>query len=332
MAVLALETAALARDPSPTEIALARRLFAEAQTAEDSKDWPAAAAKLRDAISIKETSGLRFHLAYCEEQQGLLVEALVDYERADDISVEKDEDLRSQIPARRTSLQRRIPTVTLLFPRDPSSASLTVDRRSLGSTSFGKPMPLNPGKHAFAVSSPGFFTFTTELSLNEGDAVVTNVVLVPDSNANSVSVLADSTSTSAPGPRGRSGASPARTILLVGEAAATAGALAIGIAFTLEASSEDETASRARARLPGASACTPSAPSQALPSACAELAGAVDDARRDRFAARLGFIGAGVGAAAFAATLFLWPSRRPQAAIHPWIAPDARGLSLATHF
>ena len=164
MAVLALETAALAADPPPTEIALARRLFAEARTAEESKDWPAAAAKLRDAISIKETSGLRFHLAYCEEQQGHLVEALVDYERADDISVGKDEDLRSQIPARRTSLQRRIPTVTLLFPRDPSSASLTVDGRSLRSTSFGKPMPLNPGKHAFTVSSPGFSVFTTELS------------------------------------------------------------------------------------------------------------------------------------------------------------------------
>ena len=150
MAVLALETVALAADPPSTEIALARRLFEEARTAEESKEWPAAVSKLRDAISIKETSGLRFHLAYCEEQQGMLVEALVDYERADDLSIERDEDLRSQIPARRTSLQRRIPTVTLLFARDPSSASLTVDGRALGSTSFGKPMPLNPGKHVFA--------------------------------------------------------------------------------------------------------------------------------------------------------------------------------------
>src|SRR5438046_985698 len=114
LAVLALRADAWAGDPATTEIAVARRLFAEARTSEDAKEWASAAAKLREAISIKETSGLRFHLAYCEEQQGMLVEALVDYERAEDLSGDKDEELRSQIPARKTSLQKRIPTVTLL--------------------------------------------------------------------------------------------------------------------------------------------------------------------------------------------------------------------------
>ena len=175
--------------------------------------------------------------------------------------------------------------------------------------------------------------------MNERDAVVTNVVLVPESNANSVSTLSDSGMAAvATGPKSRAGASPARTLLLVGEGAVTLGALAIGVAFTVEAGAEDERATRARAQLPGATpaeragACVPSATNDQLPVVCAELAAAVDDGRHDRFVARLGFIGAGVGAAAFAATLFLWPSRRPQAAIDPWIGPGARGLSLEGRF
>src|SRR5258708_22496907 len=140
IAALALGTPALLADPLPTEIALARRLFADARSAEEAKDWAGAATKLRDAIAIKETAGLRFHLAYCEEQQGMLVEALVDYERADDLSVDKNEELRSQIPLRRTSLQKRIPTVTLLLARDPAEAHLSVDGQVLASTSFGKPI------------------------------------------------------------------------------------------------------------------------------------------------------------------------------------------------
>jgi len=101
LTALALRTSMTSADPLPTEIALARRLFADAKTAEDAKDWPTAASHLRDAISIKETSGLRFHLAYCEEQQGLLVESLVDYDRADDLSLDRNDEFRAQIPARK---------------------------------------------------------------------------------------------------------------------------------------------------------------------------------------------------------------------------------------
>jgi hypothetical protein len=339
LAALAQPTLALGADPPPTEIALARRLFDEARTAEESKDWVSAASKLRDAISIKETSGLRFHLAYCEEQQGMLVEALVDYERADDLSVGRDEELRSQIPARKSSLQKRIPTVTLLLTRDPSTASLAVDGRMVAQTSFGKPIPLNPGKHAFVVSSPGFTTFTTELPLNEGDAVVTNVVLTPESNEASAPTMSEvDTAPAASAAKGRKAASPVRTYVLVGEAAVALGALAVGIAFTLEGASEDERASNDRTRLASANkgsaadACVSAASNPEVPSLCADLATAVDGARHDRLVAGLGFVGAGVGAAAFAATLALWPSKRPQMAIRPWIDPSARGLSLEGRF
>jgi hypothetical protein len=337
LAMLALQRSAFASDPPPEEIAVARRLFSDARIAEDAKDWPMATAKLRDAISIKETSGLRFHLAYCEEQQGLLVEALVDYERAEDLSADKDEDLRSQIPARRASLQKRIPTVTLLFAREPGNAQLVVDGRALASTSFGKAIPVNPGKHSFLVTSPGFTSFSTVLSLNETDAVVTNVVLAPATIEESLSTAPDRDAGKTSGSNGRARGSE-RTYVLVGEAAAALGALAVGIVFTLQGASEDERARNDRTKLSALNgtsqpdACAPPPASPEVPGICGDLAAAMDDWRRDKNIARIGFIGAGVGTAAFAATFFLWPSKSPQTTIRPWLGPGATGLSLASRF
>ena len=161
------------------EIVLARALFAEARAAEEAKDWALAASKLREAIAIKETGGLRFHLAYCEEQQGQLVEALVDYERSDDLTVGTSEEFRAQLPAKRESLRRRIPTVTLLVPPTPPNVTLTVDGHPMPPAVLGKPIPLNPGRHTLVVSAPDHAAFTTQVSLNETDAVVANALLTP---------------------------------------------------------------------------------------------------------------------------------------------------------
>jgi hypothetical protein len=334
---LVLSAPAFAADPLPTELALARRLFSEARTAEDAKDWPVAVARLRDAISIKETPGLRFHLAYCQEQQKLLVEALLDYERAEDLPAGNSEEFRTQIPARRASLLKRIPTVTLLLGRDPSDANLVIDGHALPSTSFGKSIPLNPGRHLFGVSVPGFVPFKTELSLNETDAVVTNVVMIPTEKGGRLATPARAPLATAPPTDSSRNADPGvqvRTYVLISEAAISVGALAVAVVFTLEAGSEDETASRARAALPGADASQKNSacmvPSR-IPE-CATVEAAVDAARKDRFIARLGFVGAGVGAAAFAGTFLLWPSSHRQAAVAPWVAPSAAGLSLAGHF
>jgi hypothetical protein len=328
---LALVGARLAADPLPAEIALARRLFTEAKTAESAKDWPTAAARLRDAIAIKETSGLRFHLAYCEEQQGLLVEALNDYERAEDLLTQPNDDFRSQLPSKKESLHKRIPTITLVMPPEVTDATLVVDDHPLSSAFLGKAIPLNPGRHTVVVSSPDRTTFTAELALNETDAVVTNAPMLPVTKP-----LAPALPTAA-APGGsetdsavRGGRSNARTYVLIGEAAVSVGALAVGIGYTLAASSEDSRAASNQMVL-GPNGCAQKSAMQ-LPAACAELQSAVDGARNDRFIATMGYIGAGIGAAAFVATFVLWPSTRAKVAIAPLPLPRLAGVSVAGEF
>src|SRR5262245_61403322 len=63
----------------------ARQLAQEAIALEGQERWKDAAAKLTEAIVLKETPALRYHLAYCLEQTGDLVGALENYEKAADL-------------------------------------------------------------------------------------------------------------------------------------------------------------------------------------------------------------------------------------------------------
>lgn len=339
---LLLGISPLSADPVSAEIVLARALFADARAAEDAKDWALAASKLRDAIAIKETGGLRFHLAYCEEQQGQLVEALVDYERSDDLTAGSSEDFRTQLPVKRESLRRRIPTVTLLVPPKPANSTLTVDGHPMPAAVLGKPIPLNPGHHTLVVTAPEHAAFTTQVSLNETDAVVANAILSPLPKRPVVSTLQLSPVPVAPAPEpmpdvSTSSGLPTRTYVLIGEALVAIGAAGVGIGYTLQASSEDETVHQAKSRLPPGSdnACNglppPNGQQPADPNVCSSLQQASSDGKSDRLFARIGFIGAGVAAASFVATLILW---RPPAkvAIIPSFVPGAGQLLVVTHF
>jgi hypothetical protein len=333
MLVLILGTSPLAADPVPAEIVLARSLFAEARAAEEAKDWALAASKLREAIAIKETGGLRFHLAYCEEQQGLLVEALVDYERSDDLTAGTAEEFRAQLPAKRESLLRRIPTITLLPPPTPRNVTLAVDGHVMPTAALGKPIPLNPGRHTLVVTAPDHTAFTTQVSLNETDAVVANAVLSPLPTRPMVSTLKPSPAPVVPPPRPIADVSTStglhtRTYVLIGEAAVALGAVGVGIGYTLRASAEEEEVERMTRQLGSDSACREPA---ANPELCSTLQGVASDAKRDYLIARIGFIAAGAAAASFIGTLILW---RPPAkvAIIPSFAPGAAELSVATHF
>ena len=333
MVVLILGTSPLAADPVPAEIVLARALFSEARSAEEAKDWVLAASKLREAIAIKETGGLRFHLAYCEEQQGLLVEALVDYERSDDLTAGTAEEFRAQLPAKRESLRRRIPTVTLLVPPTPPNASLTVDGHPMPAAVLGKPIPLNPGRHTLIVTAPDHAAFTTHVSLNETDAVVANALLTPLPKRPVVSTLKPSPAPVVPPSQpipdvSTSSGLHTRTYVLIGEAAVALGAVGVGIGYTLRASSEDERADGLREDLQSNTACNGQPGESRL---CADLKRFASDAKRDHLIARIGFIAAGAAAASFVGTLILW---RPPAkvAIIPSFAPGAAELWVATHF
>jgi hypothetical protein len=220
---------------------------------------------------------------------------------------------------------------------------LSVDGHPMPPAVLGKPIPMNPGRHVLVLSAPDHAAFTTSVILNETDAVVANAIMSPLHKTSGVSPLqaappaAVDTREPIPDAAPSSGLHT-RTYVLIGEAAVALGGVALGIGFTLHASSEDERAELARDLLPkdehgnpDLTECSSDPPKPHPNPLCPVLQQALSDAKSDRTIARIGFIGAGVAAAAFVGTLILW---RPTAkvAIIPSFAPGAAELSVSAHF
>jgi hypothetical protein len=168
--------------------------------------------------------------------------------------------------------------------------------------------------------------FATELTLGTGEVRQLAIELPVTSTAPA------STPASAPAPRAApldDTTVPTRTIVLIGEASLFAAALGTGIVFSLARSSASDRYEDANA-IVLSQLKTGEDPDSACGrplEGCTEL----NEARNDRIqAGRIaagGFIAAGVSAAAFGLTYFLWP--RADAPIEVGAAPAPGGLSLA---
>jgi hypothetical protein len=324
-----------ASEPTPSELSVARRLFDEGRAAEDAGRWHEAAEKFRRATTIKDTPGMRFHLARCEEEQGAFVEALVEYDRARELidSGVKAVDVEKLLADARERVRAKVALLTLRLPAGVQNVSVELDGKPLSGSVLGVPMPINPGKHRLNAVAVGRTTFADELELGTGEVrqlaielpVTTTVPLVTTATpptAAPASVAA--------GPQAPSADTPAvtRTVVLVGEAAFFAAALGTGVGFSIAKSAASDRIQTANQQLSGKddSACSAAMP----PPGCAELSEAVQDRTRDGTIATAGFIAAGVSAAAFGLTYWLWPEA--PARLSAGAAPGGVELSIGGRF
>ncbi len=232
-------------EPAPSEIALARRLFTEAAGLREAGKGEEAAAKLREAIAIKETPGLRFHLAHCEEQMGRLIEAQVEYDRADALIREghKAPDVVELLEPARASLRERIPTLLVRAPPDAREVRLIIDDQPLAPSALGTRVPLNPGAHAIVVDAAAHDPFRLEVTLKEGEDRVVEAEWKSDREA---AKAAASAPVSRPARRQERPESMqdsgfgVREGLLIGEGVLTAAGVAVGVIFLVQARSDDD--------------------------------------------------------------------------------------------
>jgi len=314
---------------TPAEIAVARRLFHEASKLEKDQHWADAAKKLHGALDIKETPGLRYHLAYCEENMGQLVQALVDYDRAAAMISDgvKAPDVAARLDPARTALEKRVPMLTLTMPTGLHWTKLSVDGHAMAAAVAGQPIPLDPGQHSIQVSADGYKPFHADVRLVEGERKTLPVQLAKPRAAPATAAPAPRPSADT-GTHGR--AFPLRTVVLIGEGAVTLAGLGVGIGFTVARGNASSRADDAQAAIdrktgnPGnPSACTNASPD--VQSSCDELKSSLGDKDTDRKLATVGFIGAGVGAAATLATWLLWKPAAKQHALAATVEPIAGG-------
>jgi hypothetical protein len=332
--------AAQAAEGEQADVVAARELFRQATTLEANGNWAEAESLLREAIALKETPGLRYHLAFAQTQRGKLVQALFNYDRAQQLidAGAAAPDVQALLAPARAEIKRKIPTITLDLPADLSSLEILIDGRPVRLPA-GQSYELNPGEHWLEVRAAGKQPFSSPFTLSEGEherisaelrASVPSA-LAPQFAARSHSVRGEPRTTSS----STSSSSSQRTLLLVGEGVLVATGLGLGVwglAALDDASSRARTAGeRVDARSGGRSdAC--SSPSLGWRASCQELAGAIEDRSRATTLATAGFVTAGVGATAAIVTWLLWPTSSEAMEVQASSAPGGASCSVRGRF
>lgn len=332
-----------APEPTPSEISVARRLFEEGKKAETARRFAEAAHKFRSATAIKDTPGLRFHLAVCEEEQGAFVEALVEYDRARELidSGIRAADVERVLPAARERVRAKLAQLTLQLPADVRDVEVQLNGKTLSAAVLGVAIPTNPGKHHLRVTAPGRIPFATEFDMASGQAMQLPIEL-PAAPA----VAAPGGSTAAASNSGRApthvaaaavktdDAISTRTVVLVGEAALAAAGLGTGIGFSVARGNADARVGAADRNVAAVAADNPnSACAGETPVAgCDELTRALNDRRRHARAAAVGFVTAGASAIALGLTYWLWPQAGPGMRVAVAVSPERLDLALSGRF
>jgi tetratricopeptide (TPR) repeat protein len=157
-------------DPTPSEVQAARELFHKAEADEDAGKWEDALDKVKRAISVKPTPGLRYHVALCEEKLGRLVEALADYTAADQMAREQNnKDVIDAIAEPLKALRIRVPTLMIEVPAAQGS-EVELDGKVIAQGLYGVAMPVEAGTHKVTAKAPGKRPFATQVTLHEREA------------------------------------------------------------------------------------------------------------------------------------------------------------------
>lgn len=287
---------------------MAADLFQKAVAAQDADDWELCEATLTEAVAIVETPGLRFHLAYCKEQQKRWVEALVDYRRAEEMMKQgiAAKDVATLLPEAMARLEAELPRLTLELSPVPERTSLRIDGNALSPQLFGKPLPLDPGNRRVEVEAPGYEPFSSELSLLPRERRSLDVVLI---------------ATDPPKPRAATKKAPSKEAapndepwlstkgwVMLSEATVTAVALGVGIAYSAEAAQREEDRRILVQQIEDTTACAGSSPDDRCPLLTQAIRGHEDATTY----ATVAYVTSAVGAAALLGTWLLWPEEDEQ--------------------
>ena len=319
---LLLASAARA-EPSASDLNTARRLFQEATALEQRSDWRSASAKLDGALAIKETPGLHFHRAHCAEQLGELVLAARHYGRAEELirAGAAAPDVEELLTAARARVLSRVPRLTLSLPSDVAGATLEIDGSPV-SESPGTPVILDPGRHRIVARAPGRRDFEMEITLIEGQTQTLEVALARPPEPIPAPLPAEP----AKGAAERSGFGT-REVVLVAETTLVVAGLGAGVGFSIARGSASNRIDQAQQSIDAETGSGETGCSGAgVPAACAELDAALSDHEQASRFATIGFVTAGVGAAAAALTWMLWPSDGTPT--NASVAPVAGGATL----
>ena len=162
-----------------TELSKARAQFQRAIELEQAGNYTTALETFREVGQVRMTPQVRFHIATCEEKLGRLVTALGGYQLAFADADSVGEDFKSEVERAVTRLEASIPKLVINRGSGAEAAEIQLDGESLGASSVGVPVPLDPGPHAITAKAPDFESFNQTVTIAENEQKTVEVVLTP---------------------------------------------------------------------------------------------------------------------------------------------------------
>jgi hypothetical protein len=149
------------------ELSLARAKFQQATEMEQAGNHSGALQLFREVGQVRMTPQVRFHIAYCEQKLGKLVAALGGYELALAEAEAISPEFQKEVEERVTELRMKIPKLVIARGDGAQTATIELDGVSLGESSIGVEVPLDPGPHSINAKSPGYESYESTISVSE---------------------------------------------------------------------------------------------------------------------------------------------------------------------
>jgi len=315
----------------------AQARFEEGLARVRSKDLEGALLSFEQAYTVMHKPAVVWNLALVEEKTNRAVEALAHFKEYLRVAPSADPD--------RPRCQKHIDGLNAatghIDVAAPAGAAITVDgTRALGATPFTDPVDVAPGHHdvearlGTMVKTLGVDALAGQTMQADFRGMGAPPVAAPGATAPQAEGGPPPGSEPPPPPPDTAQKQGTfftpRVITAASLAGAAVIALGTGVGFAVAATSNQGTAQGYASQHPNA--CSSFAP---IPDVCASWRGAVNGQNTDTTLSYVGYIAAGVFAAASVATYLLWPSEAKSTVstwIMPTVSPAGVGLGAVGRF
>lgn len=175
LVALALHTTGAAAESAEDAVAAAA-LFKAGRELLATGEIAKACSRFEASMKLHATASTMLNIARCQERDGRIGTAWLDYQRGlvlnrETQGVERQATLEKVAHDAIAALEPRLPRLRIAIANPPPELRITHDGQELPLTTLGEPLPDDPGDHQIVATAPGFRDAKVTVKLEEGKVV-----------------------------------------------------------------------------------------------------------------------------------------------------------------
>ncbi len=203
--MLTIASPALAQSSSASSEAAAQALFDQARGLMTAGKFAEACAKFEESDKLAPGAGTLLNLGGCYEKNGQTASAWATYaDAASEADKANRKDWAAKAKARMEALQPNLSKLSIVVPATSQVDGLEVKRDGIvvGASSYGVPIPVDPGPHVIDATAPGHKKWSNviQVGAKKDQIAVTLPPLEVDPNATAGAAIVATTPTPTPPP------------------------------------------------------------------------------------------------------------------------------------